>query len=485
MAEEKVLVVDDEEVICNLCNQILSQEGYAVTTVQNGFRAIEEAKKMPFDLLLTDLKMPGISGLDVYQAIKKIKDDITTIVITGHGTIDTAIESLKRGIEGFILKPFTHDELVNTVEYALERGRLIKENMRLKALIPLLEINKALITDRKPKEIFDAIMGVVLSEIKADRISIMLIDENTHDLVVRASKGMLTENVQQYRTKMGEGVSGWVAKTGEGVIINEGGHRNPIINNAMRLNEIYSGMSVPLLIKGKTLGVINLSKIRQSTPFTKSDLDLFSVIAGQLAVSLENSKLYGEIRENYFKTILALAAAIEAKDPYTRGHSARVARYALAIAEEMGLPSEKIEEIHIAGILHDIGKIGISEQVLNKPGKLTDDEYAIMKEHPFHGERILEPIGFSEEIIRSIRHHHEWFNGKGYPDRLKGKEISVGARTLCVADTIEAMTSERYYRDVISITNVIKELKDGSGAQFDPDVAEAAIRLIENGNIHP
>lgn len=485
MAEEKVLVVDDEAVICNLCAQILSGEGYEVTTAHNGVKALEEAKKKPFNLLLTDLKMPGMGGLELYQAIKSIKDDITTVVITGHGTIDIAIESLKRGIDGFILKPFTHDELVNTVEHALEKGRLIKENMRLKALIPLIEINRALITDMNQDEILDAIMCVALSEIKADRVSIMLLDEVTRDLVVRASKGILTKMVEGFRTKMGEGISGWVAQRGEGIILNEGFHSsNPLIEDARRLNEICSGMCVPLVIKGKPIGVINLSKIKQQSPFTKGDLDLFSVIAGQLAVSLENSKLYGKIRENYFKTILALAAAIEAKDPYTRGHSAQVAKYALAITEEMGLSGEKIEELHIAGILHDIGKIGISEHVLYKPGKLTDEEYEIMKEHPFHGEKILEPIGFSEEIIKSIRHHHEWYNGKGYPDGLKGEEISIGARILCVADTVEAMTSARHYRGVLSLTKVIKELRDGSGVQFDPGVAEAALRLIEKGMIH-
>lgn len=485
MAEEKVLVVDDEEVICNLCSQILTGEGYEVTTVLDGFKAIEEAKKRPYDLLLTDLKMPGISGLEVHKAIKEIRDDITTVVITGHGTIDTAIESLKRGIEGFVLKPFTHDELVNTVEYALEKGRLVRENIRLKALIPLLEINRALVMDMEQEDIFNTIMDVALSEIKADRASIMLLDEDTQELVVRASKGILDEKVKGFRTKIGKGVSGWVAQTGEGVIINNGIPSNSVIRDATRLNEVYSGMCVPLIVKGKTLGVINLSKIRQISPFTKGDLDLFSIIAGQLAVSLENSRLYSAIRENYFKTISALAAAIEAKDPYTKGHSAQVARYALAIAEEMGLPKEKIEEIHIAGILHDVGKIGITEQVLCKPGKLTDEEYAIMKEHPFHGERILEPIGFSEEIIKSIRHHHEWYDGRGYPDGLKRKEIPLGARILCVADTIEAMTSERYYRDILSLAKVIKELRDGSGSQFDPEVADAALRLIEKGKIQP
>lgn len=483
MAEEKILVVDDEWLICDLCNQILTREGYEVTTVQDGLMAIEEAKRRPFDLLLTDLKMPGIGGMEVHQAIKEIRDDITTVVITGHGTIQTAIESLKRGIEGFILKPFTDAELLNTVKYALERSRLIRENMRLKALIPLLEINKVLIKDIKQEELFDAIMEIALSEIKADRVSIMLLDEAAQELIVRATKGVLEENVRGIRTKIGKGVAGWVAQTGEPIIINKGVNSNPLIEVALRLNKIYSGMCMPLIIKGKIIGVISLSKVKQSSSFTESDLDLFLIIAGQLAVSLENSKLYMDIRDNYFKTISALVAAIEAKDPYTKGHSAQVARYAAAIAEEMGLPREKIEEIYIAAILHDVGKIGIAEQILCKQEKLTDVEYTIMKEHPFHGERILEPIGFSAEIINSIRHHHERYDGNGYPDNIKGEGLSIGARILCIADTIEAMTSKRYYRNAFSLESVIRELRDGSGTQFDPKVVKATIGLIERGDI--
>lgn len=483
MNKRTVLVVDDEEVVGNLCAQILIEEGYDVTTVNEGTKAVEEAKRNSFDLLLTDLNMPGMSGLEVYQAVKKIRDEITTVVITGQGTIESAIESLKMGIEGFVLKPFKRNELINMVENALEKGRLIKENMRLKALIPLLEVNRVLIKDMRQDDIFDAIMKVALSEIKADRISIMLLDEGTQELVVRASSGMFSERVKGSRTGIGEGISGWVLRTGEGIVVNNEGYSNPALKDAIGLHEINAGMCVPLIIKGKNLGVINISKIDQLSPFTKGDLDLFSIIAGQLTVSLENNKLYEEIRENYFKTISALAAAIEAKDPYTKGHSAQVAKYAIAIAGEMGLSKEKIEEMHIAGILHDVGKIGIKEQVLYKPGKLTNKEYNIMKEHPLHGERILQPIGFSEEITKSIRHHHERYDGKGYPDGLKGEEIFLGARILCVADTIEAMTSKRYYRDVLSITRVIKELRKCSKTQFDPSIAEVALRLIEKKTI--
>lgn len=484
MPEEKVLVVDDEDMILNLCTEILSREGYKVTAVPDGFKAIEEVKNRPFDLLITDLRMPGMNGMELYSAIKELKDDITTIIITGYGTVDTAIESLKKGIEGFILKPFSQKELIDSVSLALQKNRLIRENIRLKALIPLIEINRMLITEIEIEGLFNTIMDTALSEIGADRVSIMLLEEGTDEISVRASKGLLDERVRGFRTKIGEDISGWVAQRGEGLLLNDGIHHDPIILRSMRRNVVYSGMCVPLNIKGRILGVINLSKIRPGIPFTKGDLDLFSIIAGQMSVSLENARLYKEIKENYFKTILALAAAIETKDPYTKGHSSAVARHALAIAQEVGLSKERLEEIYIAGILHDVGKIGISEQLLCKEGKLTDEEYLIMQEHPSHAKKILEPVGFSEWIIKSICYHHEWFNGTGYPDGLKGEEIPLGARILCVADTIDAMSSERFYRGMMSLERIIKELKQGSGTQFDPEVTEAAIRLLEKGMIY-
>jgi putative nucleotidyltransferase with HDIG domain len=241
-----------------------------------------------------------------------------------------------------------------------------------------------------------------------------------------------------------------------------------------------SSMSVPLIGKNKLFGVLNVSKF-SGAPFSTSDLQIALILSSQVVTALENASLYENLRENYFRTVQALVAAVEAKDPYTRWHSANVAKYAVSVARDMEMTPAQLEEIHIAAILHDMGKIGISELIISKPEGLNQEEYDIMKDHPAHGIRILEPIGFPPAIITAIYQHHERFDGKGYPLGLAGEEITLAARILNVADTIDAMVSERPYRGKISVQGVLLELERESGWQFDPRVAESARRLIEKG----
>jgi putative nucleotidyltransferase with HDIG domain len=239
-------------------------------------------------------------------------------------------------------------------------------------------------------------------------------------------------------------------------------------------------MSVPLIGKNRSFGVLSVSKF-SGPAFSTSDLQIMLILSSQVVTALENAGLYANLRENYFRTVQALVAAVEAKDPYTRWHSTNVAKYAAAIARDLGISPSLIEEINIAAILHDVGKIGISELIIGKPERLSQEEFNIMKDHPAHGIRILEPIGFSQTIIDAIYQHHERFDGKGYPQGLAGEEISLVARILNVADTIDAMLSERPYRGRISIQDVLLELDRESGGQFDPRAAECAKRLIEKG----
>ncbi|MBW2713218.1 MAG: response regulator [Deltaproteobacteria bacterium] len=188
-----------------------------------------------------------------------------------------------------------------------------------------------------------------------------------------------------------------------------------------------------------------------------------------------------ELRNGYIETIRALAEAVDAKDAYTRGHSERVGIYASKIAQEMSFPKEFIERVYIAGVLHDIGKIGVPDAIIAKPGKLTKEEYARMSEHPEIGARILEPVSFLADVVPCVRHHHEWYDGsdKGYPLQLKGEAIPLPSRILLVADTVEAMTSDRPYRKALPIDCVVSELNKYSGQQFDPDCVRAFMRLLE------
>jgi putative nucleotidyltransferase with HDIG domain len=481
MAGEKILVVDDEEMIRDLCYHILSGEGYQVSRAPNGLEALQELAQSPADLLITDIKMPGIDGLELFEQVKKTGQDIVTVFITGHGTLDTAIEALMRGVDGFVLKPFTEEELLGTVDRAITRSRLQKENIRLKALIPLFEISKLLVTEFDLAGLFRIITEVLVHEFSADRLSLMLTDEANGDLLIRASHGLPPDLAAKARRREGEGVSGLVLKHGKPLLISNGRHPDPHVMKALNQENMpVSSMSVPLIGKNKVLGVLNISKF-SIPPFTTSDLQIATILSSQVVTAMENARLYDNLRENYLRTVQALVAAVEAKDPYTRWHSTNVAKYAVAIARDMGISPSHLEEIHIASILHDVGKIGISERIISKPDRLSREEFEIMKDHPAHGIRILDPIGFSPAIMSAIFQHHERYDGKGYPQGLAGEDINLAARILSVADTIDAMLSERPYRGMISGEQVLEELERESGKQFDPDVTKSARRLIQNG----
>jgi response regulator RpfG family c-di-GMP phosphodiesterase len=195
----------------------------------------------------------------------------------------------------------------------------------------------------------------------------------------------------------------------------------------------------------------------------------------------EVKEKHAELRSGYLNTVRALAAAVDAKDSYTHGHSERVGIYSSRIAGELGCARGFIERIHLAGLIHDIGKIGIPDAIIGKPGKLTAEEYEQIKKHPGIGARILEPVSFLADIVPCIRHHHEWYDGseRGYPDRLRGKEIPYQSRIMLVADTIEAMTTDRPYRKGMPLERVIDEIHQFSGTQFDPAVAEVFIAVLE------
>ncbi len=481
MAGEKILVVDDEDMIRDLCYRILTAEGYLVSTFSDGTKALEELGHVPADLLISDIRMPGIDGLELFERVKAKKQDIVTIFITGHGTIDTAIESLVRGVDGFLLKPFTQAELLGAVDRAINRSRLQKENIRLKALIPLFEISKLLVTEIDLTHLFKLITEILIQEFPIDRFSLMLMDENSGTLLIRASHGLPDELASKSHRKIGEGVAGLVLKYRKPLIISAGKHPDQEVMDAINLENMpASSMSVPLIGKNKLFGVLNVSKF-SGPPFTTSDLQIVLILSTQVVTAMENAALYEDLRENYFRTVQALVAAVEAKDPYTRWHSTNVAKYAVAVARDMGMSPSRLEEIHIAAILHDVGKIGISELIISKPERLSREEFAIMKDHPAHGIRILEPIGFSADIINAIYEHHERYDGKGYPQGLAGERITLAARILNVADTIDAMISERPYRGTISSQEVLVELEQESGRQFDPQVVASAKRLIEKG----
>ena len=253
---------------------------------------------------------------------------------------------------------------------------------------------------------------------------------------------------------------------------------------------------IPSYFQNDLLGILILGEKLSHDTFHKDELDFFAALASDVAMAIRNAQLFKELqreleinRELFINTTIALAEAIDAKDHYTRGHTERVTQYSLLIAKKIStyndvkLQEKFLDNLHIASLLHDIGKIAIPESVLNKPGKLTDEEFAKIKEHPERGSRILKPIKELKESIQGVKYHHERYDGKGYPEGIKGEKIPLSAAIICVADTFDAMTTDRPYRRGLSKAKAIKEINNGSGTQFNPLPAKAFVELYEDGKV--
>ncbi len=251
------------------------------------------------------------------------------------------------------------------------------------------------------------------------------------------------------------------------------------LNNHQSLNDVAGDckhfLIVPVNLDNKINGLVLIGRQNTDETFSISDKRLLTVVADMLAIKISNTELFTELKELSLNLMKSFTEAIEEKDPYTRGHSERVNEWSLKIGTHLGLDSVEMEQLNIASILHDIGKIGIPSEILNKSGKLTDEEYAFIKEHPLKGYKIILPIKQLKGCICSILYHHERIDGKGYPQGLSGDEIPLFARIIAVADTFDAMTSHRAYRNAINIDEVIQELQDVSGKQLDSDITRLFI----------
>ncbi|MDQ3985532.1 MAG: HD domain-containing protein [Actinomycetota bacterium] len=237
-------------------------------------------------------------------------------------------------------------------------------------------------------------------------------------------------------------------------------------------------------VDGRTIGTVEAYRV-SDRPFRRDDSRRVDVLCSFGANAYSRIQLAAKLEVHYMETIEALVSALEARDPYTEAHAGRIRDTAMALAVAMQLPGEKRRAVKLGSILHDVGKIGISDSILLKPGPLTEEEWAIMKSHPEIGERMLNGIDFLTPVLPIVRHHHERWDGNGYPDRLKGKSIPVGARIVAVCDAFDAMTSDRPYREAMPLDLACEELKRNSGTQFDPECVDLLVDVVSRmGDAH-
>jgi len=367
---------------------------------------------------------------------------------------------------------------------AIHNSRLYSDlEDRIGELHAIFEIDKAITSAIDLETVLQQIVQMSIGLLDARISSIMLLDEESQELVIAAAHGLSESYIKKGPIKVGESIAGRVIQEGRPIAVDDikDDPRHAYSDQA-RLEGLCSLLSVPLSLKDRVIGVLNIYTDEPHN-FTPHEINLFTSLASQAAIAIENARLFESLEEIYIEVITALASAIDARDAYTHGHSHRVTEYAVAIAEAMGLSDAEVDIIKNASILHDVGKIGIKEDILKKPGRLTEDERKEMEYHPFIGTKILQSVKLLEPILPLVYHHHERYDGTGYPDGLKGEEIPLGARVISVADAFESMTSDRPYRKALPVEEAMAELQYGSGRQFDPRIVDIFMDLAERGKI--
>lgn len=353
----------------------------------------------------------------------------------------------------------------------------------IKELTALLDSIKLINSTLNLHDLLDHLMELAKQSTGAEAASALLV-EGEH-LCFTSASGQKTSEIKKVYIGKNEGIAGWVLAHGKPLVIGDVSKDERFSHKADKTSGFVtkSILAVPMKMENKVIGVVEAVNKKQGKKFDKQDAGMLVNLANSAAVAINKAQLYEDLNRLFLSTITAFAKAIEAKDPYTRGHSERVRDISVAIARELGLEKQNLKDLEITALLHDIGKIGISETVLRKPGKLDDNEFAEIKKHPGIGAEILGSIRQLETAIPGIKHHQERFDGKGYPDGLKGDKIPLFGRIIAVADTFDAMTSDRPYRNRLSDETAIAELEKYSGIQFAPDCVKAFIKAYSKGQI--
>jgi len=354
-------------------------------------------------------------------------------------------------------------------------GRVEREN---KARLELIyEVSKKVGSVPRMTQMLEQVIKMTQKTLNASAASILLFRDNDQELYFEVASGPVGKALRQVKLSTKYGIAGQVARTGKPLIVNDVS-RSESFHKMIDDTTGFSTKSlvcVPLAVHRRILGVIEVLNKLDGSEFEEQDLEAVVSVATTAAMAIENTRLHQTVLDAYKNTIKTLAAAIDAKDPYTRGHSQRVMEYTLLAGAYLSFSSEEMETLEYASILHDIGKISVDSTILNKPGALTKSEWEIILEHPAVGANLLRGITFLEKASELVLCHHERFDGGGYPNGIRGEVIPLGARLIAVADAFDTMTTDRSYRAAMTVDHSVRELYNCSGSQFCPIAVKAFI----------
>jgi len=338
------------------------------------------------------------------------------------------------------------------------------------------DLSKAINSTLDIEEVVVMVLKKAMAVMGSERALLLLLERRKGALIVHSSMGFKEGELSVKRILGVKAFDHCIVRKGEVITLGEIVPEDDYVELVSAMPFFDNMVFAPLEIRGEAYGLIGVMGMKGG--FSKVELETFCALASQSAVAMENANLYKRLKDTFLHTAEALAEAVNSRDPYTGGHTRRVSRYSLLIAAELGISGEEKEALRLSSILHDIGKIGIEDAILRKGGVLTEDEAIKMRRHPDIGAKIL---GFVEEmgdVIPGVLHHHEWFDGSGYPEGLKGEGIPLQARIIAIADAYDALTTDRPYRRAMDRGEAAEVMASEGGAHFDPSMVEIFQKIL-------
>ena len=476
-ARHSVLVVDDSNLLRGILKEELEAEGFEVHMAEDGKSALEKAHDLRPDVILLDVGLPGMDGYEVCRRVKgdAATSDIPVLMITALNELKDKLAGFDAGADDYLTKPFFTKELLARLRTNLRVRDSMHASRRLgqSYLEMLFGIGSAITSPFKVDDELDIILRQGLVAVQASKGAILLLDSEQGSLEVRGTLGC----GDAPDPKVGDR-----HRISDKLPVVDAGGEGP---TGIRIYEDDARrvIFVPMVAKEKLVGGIEIHLGPRRGRLTVNEQKLLYALASQAAIFLVNARLERDVRSMFLNIIVSMAGAVDAKDAYTHGHSLRVARISLIVAQEHGLPREELEPLLLSAILHDVGKIAIPDNILKKPERLSREEFEIMKGHPITGAKMLQHIRALENVIPGILHHHEYWNGTGYPHGLSGEEIPLQGRIIHIGDAFDAMTTDRIYRTKIKVAGAMKEIEKFAGSQFDPTLVACLVEARRTGLI--
>jgi len=516
-ARRAILVIDDDRRVLELLQISLTQNGFRVAIAATGEDGLDMVRKDTPDLVILDLRLPRKTGFEVCAALKSSKDTshIPIIMVSASAEVDSRLQGLMHGADDYMTKPFSPKELLIKVrriferldrsehltsknkelesEVARNKEDLVVRNKELRfqvySLETLMGLTHQLNSSLEMDGLLNTLILSVVGQLRVNSACLFLTDQREHPTRLEAStfKGIKEEQARKIAFHYGgDFVRALLPTSGdEGRPVRLAEIEDDPALEADVGSLFAAGFTVvsPVIMKQRLTAFLAVGEKVSGQEFQSADLEMLKALSESAGIAIENARLFKDLQEAYVSTVRLLVSRIEEKDPYTHGHTERVAEYAVAIAQELGFTAEEVQRIQFGAFLHDIGKVHTQSDILQKPGALTEEEWMLVKAHPVRGAEMIRGVKFLERVTDMVRHHHERVDGKGYPDGLKGDQISIGAKIVNVADAFDAMTTDRPYRAGFTVEKAVDQMVEKAGSQFAAEIVNVFVAALKEGRI--